>query len=412
MTEFLRDGNHIPVAGGVSSTDATNTLPLTIDSATGRLLTNSASGTGTVTSVSVTTANGLAGTVATATTTPAITLSTTVTGVLKGNGTAISAAVNSDLPAMSATVGGAVPTPPNNTTTFLRGDGTFAAPAGGGDMVLASAQTNSGIKTFLDTTMKLRNVANTFDGYFVNTNTANRIYTLQNRAGTLSDDTDLALKANLASPTFTGTVVLPDSQALVTPVLGTPTSVTLTNATGLPTAGLVNNAVTNAKAAQMATKTYKGRTSALTGDAEDVAVATLKTDLVLVKGDVGLGNVDNTSNATERAATATLTNKRPQPRTNSTTTAATLAPDLGTANVYYRTTQTETLTISAPIGTPIIGETIAMYVDSVGAQTLTMNATYIAFGAAFPATTTAGKTLMLVAQYSGSNWKTTWSNAV
>ena len=33
---------------------------------------------------------------------------------------------------MSATVGGAVPTPPNNTTTFLRGDGTFAAPAEGG----------------------------------------------------------------------------------------------------------------------------------------------------------------------------------------------------------------------------------------------------------------------------------------
>lgn len=28
---------------------------------------------------------------------------------------------------MSATVGGGVPTPPNNTTTFLRGDGTFAA---------------------------------------------------------------------------------------------------------------------------------------------------------------------------------------------------------------------------------------------------------------------------------------------
>jgi len=47
---------------------------------------------GTVTSVSVVSANGLAGTVATATTTPAITLSTTVTGITKGNGTALSAA--------------------------------------------------------------------------------------------------------------------------------------------------------------------------------------------------------------------------------------------------------------------------------------------------------------------------------
>jgi hypothetical protein len=47
---------------------------------------------GSVTNVSVVSANGLAGTVATASTTPAITLSTTITGLLKGNGTAISAA--------------------------------------------------------------------------------------------------------------------------------------------------------------------------------------------------------------------------------------------------------------------------------------------------------------------------------
>lgn len=50
-------------------------------------------GSGTVTSVSVATANGFAGTVATSTTTPAITLTTSVTGILKGNGTAVSAAV-------------------------------------------------------------------------------------------------------------------------------------------------------------------------------------------------------------------------------------------------------------------------------------------------------------------------------
>jgi hypothetical protein len=49
--------------------------------------------TGTVTSVSVVSANGFAGTVANPTTTPAITISTTATGVLKGNGTAISAAL-------------------------------------------------------------------------------------------------------------------------------------------------------------------------------------------------------------------------------------------------------------------------------------------------------------------------------
>lgn len=50
-------------------------------------------GAGTVTSVSVVSTNGFSGTVANASTTPAITVKTTITGLLKGNGTAISAAV-------------------------------------------------------------------------------------------------------------------------------------------------------------------------------------------------------------------------------------------------------------------------------------------------------------------------------
>jgi len=52
----------------------------------------SGGGSGTVTSVAVESANGLAGTVADSTSTPEITLSTTVSGLLKGNGSAISAA--------------------------------------------------------------------------------------------------------------------------------------------------------------------------------------------------------------------------------------------------------------------------------------------------------------------------------
>jgi hypothetical protein len=58
----------------------------------GSVGTNLLGGTGSVTSVSVVSANGFAGTVATSTSTPAITLTTSITGILKGNGTAISAA--------------------------------------------------------------------------------------------------------------------------------------------------------------------------------------------------------------------------------------------------------------------------------------------------------------------------------
>jgi hypothetical protein len=49
-------------------------------------------GSGTVTDLSIVSANGFSGTVATSTTTPAITLTTSITGLLSGNGTAISAA--------------------------------------------------------------------------------------------------------------------------------------------------------------------------------------------------------------------------------------------------------------------------------------------------------------------------------
>jgi len=92
MSEAKRDQNFVPSALGVSSADSTTTLPFKIDNVTGRLYVDLAGGSGTVTDVSVVTANGFAGSVATSTTTPAITLSTTITGILKGNGTAISAA--------------------------------------------------------------------------------------------------------------------------------------------------------------------------------------------------------------------------------------------------------------------------------------------------------------------------------
>jgi hypothetical protein len=85
------------------------------------------SGAGTVTSVSVASANGFTGTVATATTTPAITLGTSVTGLLRGNGSAISAAVaGSDYYA------------PGTTDVSISDGGTGASTAAG-------ARTNLGL---------------------------------------------------------------------------------------------------------------------------------------------------------------------------------------------------------------------------------------------------------------------------
>lgn len=101
-------------------------------------------GSGTVTSVSVSSANGFAGTVNTPSTTPEITISTTITGLLKGDGTAISAAIaNTDyLPAttgsniqkadgaggLEAAVSGVDFQAPGNYITDLTGDGTASGP--------------------------------------------------------------------------------------------------------------------------------------------------------------------------------------------------------------------------------------------------------------------------------------------
>lgn len=91
-----RDQNHVTVLAGVTDNSAQDIKMLRIDPSSKRLLVSATGlpGGGTVTSVSVVTANGFSGTVATATSTPAITLATTVTGILKGNGTAISAATD------------------------------------------------------------------------------------------------------------------------------------------------------------------------------------------------------------------------------------------------------------------------------------------------------------------------------
>lgn len=69
--------------------------------------------------------------------------------------------------------------------TLAAGVPTWAA-TGSGDMVLASVQTVTGAKTFNDTKLLMRNVADTFNGRFTNTNTADRVYTLPNYDGTVA----------------------------------------------------------------------------------------------------------------------------------------------------------------------------------------------------------------------------------
>ena len=69
----------------------------------------------------------------------------------------------------------------------------YKGPAGpgSGDMLLGTAQTVTAVKTFLNAMMKLRNVADTFSGWFANTNTADRVYTLPDRDITVAGLDDI-----------------------------------------------------------------------------------------------------------------------------------------------------------------------------------------------------------------------------
>lgn len=180
MTDAVRDQNHVTVALGVSSTSATTTLPFTIDPITGRLLTdNAGGGSGTVTDVSVVSANGFAGTVATSTTTPAITISTTINSpVLAGNGTAISAATTTgsgstvvlqNTPTLTTPVIGAA----TGTSLVLSSTLTSGAVAGVTGAVLLKGLTSGTVTLSVADaagtwTMKLPTSAGT-NGYFLKT---------------------------------------------------------------------------------------------------------------------------------------------------------------------------------------------------------------------------------------------------
>lgn len=170
-------------------------------------------GFGTVTSVSVVSANGLSGTVANSTTSPALTLSPTFSGIAFSSGTGFAAAVAGNFPTLNqSTTGNAA------TATALAAipaqctSGQFATGIAAAGTANCATPSGSG------------NVGN------VGTPTSGQVG-VWTGATTLSGVT----------PTGSGAPVLATSPALVTPALGTPSALVLTNATGTPSAiGLAN----------------------------------------------------------------------------------------------------------------------------------------------------------------------------
>jgi hypothetical protein len=233
---YLQLGSQIPLRFGNSSnanyvalrgpaTPAANvtwTLPAA-DGTNGQVLITNGTGTlswstvsggggGIVNSVGVTSANGFAGT-SSGGSTPSLTLSTTVTGVLKGNGTSISAATS-----------GTDYAPATSGTSILYGNGS-----GGFSNVTIGTNLSfvSGTLSATGSAGGVTSFSAGSTGFTPNTATTGAI-TL---AGTLAVGYG---GTGVTTSTGSGSNVLSTSPTLVTPALGTPTSGTLTNCTSIP----------------------------------------------------------------------------------------------------------------------------------------------------------------------------------
>lgn len=100
----------------------------------------------------------------------------------------------------------------------------------------------------------------------------------------------------------------------------------------------------------------------------------------------------------------TLTNKRIDPRVSSTTSTASITPDISSFDQYVFTAQAAALAINAPIGTPVDGNKLIFRIlDNGTSQTLSWNGTYTAIGVTLPTSTTVSKTTYVGCIYNTNN---------
>lgn len=128
MADAKRDSNRIPTLLATSNADGITPVVLWADPVTHRLLVDNAAASGTVTTVSVTTANGVSGTVATATTTPAITLTLGAITPTSVNGLTITTTTG------TFTLTNAKTLTVSNTLTLTATDGSTLAIGSGGTL--------------------------------------------------------------------------------------------------------------------------------------------------------------------------------------------------------------------------------------------------------------------------------------
>lgn len=285
----------------------------------------------------------------------------TLTGIVKGNGTgAFSAAAEGTdyvTPTGSETLTNKTLTTPVLSASISNTAGALGF--GGGSLTIGSGSGSFSVAT--------REQSNTYTG----------VTQFQNASGVTI----------LASTTTTQDGIVINGRA------GGTTSARVTLTPGTLTA---SRAVTFPDAAgelvlTTATQTLTGKTltSPIISSISNTGTLTLPTSTDTLVG---------------RATTDTLTNKRFDPRVSSTTSAASISPDVASFDQYCLTAQAVSLTVNAPTGTPVNGTKLMFRIlDNGVSRTITWNATYTAIGVPLPAATTASKMTYVGCIYNAAN---------
>lgn len=197
-----------------------------------------------------------------------------------------------------------------------------------------------------------------------------------------------------APVTGAGNIVLSTSPTLVSPSLGTPASVVLTNATGLPVATGVSGLGTGV-ATFLATPSSANLATAVTDETGSGALV-FATSPTLVTPNLGTPSAIDLTNATNVP--------REQQRVTATASTATLTPNADTTDIAAVTAQTTGLTIAAPTGTPVDGQRLAIRIrDNGTTRALVWNAAYVEFATGqLPVDTVVGKTIYAVFWYNAA----------
>lgn len=452
-----RDANQVPALLGTSSSNgepvtiyanptthrllvdagSTNTLSVTdgittvtpvttIDFTSGATITNGgagiadvaiSAGSGTVTTVSVVSANGLAGTVATPTTTPAITLTTTVNSpVLAGNGTAIAAATTTG---SGSTV--VLATSPTVITPTFTNTATVSDNTTGMSMLLLSGGASSGpsgipsisFETSRGTVVSPTAIVNgdalggffgvpydgtsykfnAYVGFVADTTSQGTSFEVDTGSGgtrtkgfQVTSGQHIFLEGVTSTgATGTGRFVFDTSPTLTTPTLG------------VATATSINKMAITAPATSSTLAVANGKT------------ATISNTLTLAGTDSTTMTFPSTSQTVAGlTATQTVTNKRITRRVVATTQAATPAINTDNTDMASITGLAQAITsfTTSLTGTPVQGDFLEVQITDNGtARAITWGTSFAASTVALPTTTVISTLLHVLFEWDNASSK-------